>query len=90
MKKRSFYILTGLFIAILFTASEAAAAPYYQGKAVTIVVGYGPGGGYDRVARVMAKHLVQYLPAEDTLKLINALLNQPPDIINEFSKYVKF
>ena len=26
-----------------------AAAPYYEGKVITIIVGYSPGGGYDRI-----------------------------------------
>ena len=33
---------------------------------------------------------VQYLSAEDTLKVISVVLSQPQEIINEFSKYVKF
>ena len=33
---------------------------------------------------------VQYTSAEECLKLVTFLVNQPADIINEFSKYVKF
>ena len=33
---------------------------------------------------------VNYLPPEECLKSLNHLLNQPEDIIREFSKYFKF
>jgi tripartite-type tricarboxylate transporter receptor subunit TctC len=33
---------------------------------------------------------VEYLPADEALKIVSALLNQPPEIVNEFGKYVKF
>ena len=32
----------------------------------------------------------QYVPADDCLKVINLILNQPEDIVKEFSKYIKF
>lgn len=36
----------------------------YKGAVVSIVVGYGPGGGYDQAARVLAKHYPRFLPGE--------------------------
>ena len=32
-------------------------ADFYKGKTVQLVVGYGPGGGYDVYARVLARHM---------------------------------
>lgn len=43
-------------------AQESAAD--YKGAVVSIVVGYGPGGGYDQAARVLAKHYPRFLPGE--------------------------
>ncbi len=48
-----------------------AAVPYYQGKVLTIIVGYGPGGGYDRVARLMAKYLPKYIPGKPAVVVEN-------------------
>jgi tripartite-type tricarboxylate transporter receptor subunit TctC len=46
--------LVCLFLcSLFFDARPAVAAPYYQGKVITIIVGYGPGGGYDRIARII-------------------------------------
>jgi len=33
---------------------------------------------------------VQYVPADEILKVIHSVLNQPDDIKKDFSKYVTF
>ena len=50
---------------------ESLGAPYYEGKRITIVVGVGPGGGYDRMARLFAKHLPKYIPGKPTMVVQN-------------------
>lgn len=52
--------LAGLFAA---PAAAGSAADFYQGKVVKLVVGYGPGGGYDLYARMLAPHLERRLGA---------------------------
>ena len=42
-------------------AAPLAAAQSYAGKTVTVIVGFKPGGGYDAVARMLARHLSQHL-----------------------------
>ncbi len=56
--------LTIMFISLVLFAANAPSygASLYEGKTITIVVGYKPGGGYDRYARVIAKHLPKYIP----------------------------
>jgi tripartite-type tricarboxylate transporter receptor subunit TctC len=49
----------------------AAQAQYYAGKTITIVVGYKPGGGYDRTARMLAKHLPDHIPGKPTVIVQN-------------------
>jgi tripartite-type tricarboxylate transporter receptor subunit TctC len=44
-------------------AQAQDAAAFYKGKTVKIVVGYGPGGGYDAYARMIAPHLDKVLGA---------------------------
>jgi len=49
----------------LAAAGPAAAdsvSDFYQGKTVTIWVGYSPGGGYDVFARTFARHWSKHLP----------------------------
>jgi tripartite-type tricarboxylate transporter receptor subunit TctC len=44
-------------------ASAALAQPaFYQGKTIQIVVGFGPGGGYDAYARLIARSMGAHLP----------------------------
>lgn len=44
-------------------AAAETAAEFYKGKVVKLVVGYGPGGGFDTYARLLAPHLEQRLGA---------------------------
>ncbi len=56
---------------LVLQAPLASAASYYEGKTVTIVVGYKPGGGYDQYARLLAKHLPKYIPGSPTIIIQN-------------------
>ena len=47
------------------------AKPYYEGKTITIVSGSQPGGGYDRVARLFAKYLPNYIPGRPSIIIAN-------------------
>src|SRR5215471_12381893 len=44
--------------------SRAAAADFYRGKTLTVIVGFAPGGGVDGATRVLARHLVRFIPGE--------------------------
>ena len=43
----------------------------YEGKTVTIVVGYKTGGGYDATARLLARHLPKHIPGKPTVIVQN-------------------
>jgi tripartite-type tricarboxylate transporter receptor subunit TctC len=48
-----------------------AAADYYAGKTIEMIVGGGPGGGYDIYARAVARHLSRHIPGEPTIVVKN-------------------
>jgi hypothetical protein len=50
-----------LMTAGLMTASGLNAAGYYEGKTITLIVGFPAGGGVDASARVMADHLSKHI-----------------------------
>jgi hypothetical protein len=52
-------------------ATTARAADFYQGKTLTVVVGFAPGGGVDTTARVIARHLVRFIPGAPNLIVQN-------------------
>jgi tripartite-type tricarboxylate transporter receptor subunit TctC len=71
MQKKLSLCLLGLAAALIGGASTASAqAPgpnYYAGKTVQMIIGFGPGGGYDLWARVVARHINKHLPGNPTV-----------------------
>src|SRR2546421_1169091 len=58
----------------LFTAGRAAAqsvSQFYTGRQITFIVGASAGGGYDRQARLVARHLGKHIPGTPTIIVQN-------------------
>jgi tripartite-type tricarboxylate transporter receptor subunit TctC len=84
--------LSAAVLAITLAAAPAQADPvadFYKGKQVQIIVGYGPGGGNDVYARLLARHIgkhipghpnviVQNMPGAGSLRAVNYLYNVAP------------
>lgn len=71
-------MIRGLFTLIIaggaMVSSQSLANPlgdFYKGKQIQVIVGYGPGGGYDVYARLMARHMGKYIPGSPTLTVQN-------------------
>src|SRR5215831_9090285 len=62
-------------LAILMFATQAARADpvsdFYRGRQVSLIVGYGTGGGYDVYGRLMARHLGRHIPGEPNVVVQN-------------------
>jgi tripartite-type tricarboxylate transporter receptor subunit TctC len=56
---------------MVFVASPAAAADYYAGKTIDLVVGNYPGGGFDIYARAVGRHLGRNIPGNPTIVVKN-------------------
>ena len=53
---------------LIFAAAALAQSPgAFAGKIVTMYIGFGPGGGYDLWARVIARHIGAHLPGHPTV-----------------------
>jgi tripartite-type tricarboxylate transporter receptor subunit TctC len=48
-----------------------SAEEFYRGKTVSVVVGFPPGGTYDRYARLVAQHLPRHVPGQPTVIVQN-------------------
>ena len=48
-----------------------SAAPFYEGKAIRIIVGTAPGGGYDTYTRLIARHFSKHIPGNPTIIVDN-------------------
>ena len=57
------------FAAVLLAAShpaqaQDAVADFYKGKTINMIIGLSAGGGYDIFARLVARHMVKYIPGK--------------------------
>jgi tripartite-type tricarboxylate transporter receptor subunit TctC len=66
-------IAAGLAAALLIAAPAPAQTveEFYQGKALTLIVGNGPGGGFDVYARLLARHIGRYVPGHPSVVVVN-------------------
>src|SRR3954463_1100933 len=64
-------VLTGFLGVLLSMNAGAQAADYYQGKTLTVIVGYAPGGGVDATARAITRHLARFIPGHPNVVVQN-------------------
>ncbi|HZA54457.1 MAG TPA: hypothetical protein VE616_09420, partial [Candidatus Udaeobacter sp.] len=69
--ERSSLIATVAWLFMVVSGAHAATDDFYKGKAVRIVVGYAPGGGYDFYARVLARHMGKHIPGNPSFIVEN-------------------
>jgi len=65
------WIVVFLLAAILSCPVQSWGKPYYEHKTIKIVVGFGTGGGYDRLARLLARHLPRHIPGKPNIIIQN-------------------
>ena len=69
---RPLALLVAAIVSLAASATRAdEVADFYHGHQVNIIVGFGPGGGYDVYARLLARHIGQYLPGHPSVVVQN-------------------
>jgi len=69
---RNLYVLGAILAGLAAVPlTGAAQSSPYEGKTVTIVVGFKAGGGYDRTARILARHLPKHIPGKPNVIVQN-------------------
>jgi tripartite-type tricarboxylate transporter receptor subunit TctC len=63
--------VTFLVVAWAGVALADEVADFYKGKRVNLIVSYGPGGGYDVYARVLARHIGKHIPGNPSIVVQN-------------------
>lgn len=64
--------LTAIILSLTLISDTAfAAAPFYEGKTIRIIVGYSAGGGYDAYARALSRHLSRHIPGSPAIIVEN-------------------
>lgn len=56
---------------VLGQGAALAQTPFYQGKTITMIVGYTPGGLYDVTTRMVARHIPKHLAGNPTVVVQN-------------------
>jgi tripartite-type tricarboxylate transporter receptor subunit TctC len=59
---------------LLFCGATCHAAPvddFYRGRSIQLIVGYGPGGGYDVYSRLIARYFPKYMPGTPNVVVQN-------------------
>jgi tripartite-type tricarboxylate transporter receptor subunit TctC len=67
MMKVRLWSLLSVLLGVAVAPAPAAADPiadFYTGKTMTMVVATSPGGDYDRIGRLLARHMVRFIPGE--------------------------
>jgi tripartite-type tricarboxylate transporter receptor subunit TctC len=55
----------------VFGQAEVAVETFYTGRQINLIVGYGPGGGYDLTARLVARHMGRFIPGHPSVVVQN-------------------
>ena len=58
-------------VAAALPAQAQTPAEFYKGKSVQVIVGYGPGGGYDVYARLLARFYGRHMPGTPNVVVQN-------------------
>jgi tripartite-type tricarboxylate transporter receptor subunit TctC len=71
MKALRLIIVCAATLACAARANAVHAADFYRDKTLTLIVGFAPGGGVDTTARVVARHLVRFIPGAPAIVVQN-------------------
>ncbi len=71
MKRKGGFFLSFLLAGVLLVPADTWAKPYYEKKVIKLVVGFATGGGYDRLARLFARHLPKHIPGKPSIIIQN-------------------
>jgi tripartite-type tricarboxylate transporter receptor subunit TctC len=64
-------VALGLLLSLFASASADEVADFYRAHQVSLVTGFGPGGGYDIYARLLARHIGRYIPGNPNVVVQN-------------------
>jgi tripartite-type tricarboxylate transporter receptor subunit TctC len=65
------FAIAALFAGAQNANAQDAVEAFYKGRQVNLIVGYGPGGGYDLTARLIARHIGRFIPGNPSIAVQN-------------------
>jgi tripartite-type tricarboxylate transporter receptor subunit TctC len=67
----AFAVALSLFLSAFPGARGDEVADFYRSRTVSLITGFGPGGGYDVYARLLARHIGRYIPGNPSVVVQN-------------------
>jgi tripartite-type tricarboxylate transporter receptor subunit TctC len=67
-------IATAIAVALAVGSASSRAdsvEDFYRDRTISLIVGYGAGGGYDQYARLLARHMGQFIPGRPAIAVKN-------------------
>ena len=71
LHSRSLMLAAAVFSMCSMPVAADPVETFYRGRTITLIVGYGPGGGYDVYARHFARHFGKHVPGQPTIVVQN-------------------
>jgi len=65
---RAEWLIVGFACLVGLPASAQTVEEFYRDRTVTMLIGYGAGGGYDQYARLLSRHLGRYIPGKPQIQ----------------------
>jgi len=69
--RAAFALVVMLLVGFSTTAFAQTVEDFYRNRQINLIVGYGPGGGYDITARLIARHLGRFIPGNPGIVVQN-------------------
>src|ERR687898_642505 len=63
--------VSALIFSLLVGIPAHAAAPYYEGKTIKLIVGFSAGGGFDTYSRLIGRHISKHIPGSPSIVVEN-------------------
>ena len=60
-----------ILTAIAAPCTASAQTPFYQGKTLSLIVGYSPGGTYDLTTRLVSRHIGKHIAGDPATNVQN-------------------
>ncbi len=64
-------LIWAVIVSAVLVNPAGAAAPFYEGKSIRLIVGFSAGGGFDTYSRLIARHLGKHIPGNPTIVVEN-------------------
>ena len=67
-------VLIAAVALVIPALAQSSVEDFYKGKQINLIVGYGPGGGYDVAARLLGRYLGRYVAGNPKIVVAGSII----------------